>query len=309
MQTFDVYLKKRLTEIDVIISQLVQRDAFSMYDWLYLDCSMSDIQILKNLTPEATMFLDAQLDNFLELVHEKAENELNIDVDISLLNQILASGETEMILSAEEMNLLEKSFFGGESVLEISVDPLDFSIAHSFGKVSFDMEMFVEKINTLKFSLEKFDGVLNIAADIDFSSLKSVELSEIGLELDVSPMDIFYLLTIGGIATTYINALPLDDYILKKVLYDVDAEMTLNVDAIEDFGLTKFLDIDNSFTLFADITDILIQLISPETEIVLDCEASAGLKRYRLLAEMDDHSLSDFDDMTLEELDYVIIAE
>lgn len=309
MQTFDVYLKKRLTEIDVIISQLVQRDAFSMYDWLYLDCSMSEIQIRKNLTPEAIMLLDTQLDNFLEFIHEKIENELNIDFNIDLLNQILANGEMEMVLSAEELNLIEKSFFSGKSVLEISVDPLDFSIAHSFGKVSFDMEMFVEKINTLKFSLEKFDSILNITADIDFSSLKSVELSEIGLELDVSPMDIFYLLTIGGIATTYMNVLPLDDYILKKVLHDVEIEMNLDVNTIEDFGLIKFLDIDNSFVFFANIADILIQLISSETEMSLDCEASAGLKRYRLLAEMDDYSLSDFDDMTLEELDYVIIAE
>ena len=42
MLTYDVYLKKRLTEIDVIITQLVQRDSFSMYDWLNIFASIED---------------------------------------------------------------------------------------------------------------------------------------------------------------------------------------------------------------------------------------------------------------------------
>ena len=35
---------------------------------------------------------------------------------------------------------------------------------------------------------------------------------------------------------------------------------------------------------------------------------NAGMKRHRLLSELDGNVLSDIDDMTMEELDYVILA-
>lgn len=61
MFVYDVYLKKRLTEIDAIITQLVQRDSFSMYDLLNIYCSMDDIEIQKNFNIESTAFFDATL--------------------------------------------------------------------------------------------------------------------------------------------------------------------------------------------------------------------------------------------------------
>ena len=85
--------------------------------------------------------------------------------------------------------------------------------------------------------------------------------------------------------------------------------MYLSASTDIDWQLQVFVEMDNSLNLLADMTEVLIQLISVESKMYLDCEASAGLKRYRLLAEMDDLTLSDFDDMTLNEVDYVILAE
>ena len=309
MQTYDVYLKKRLTEIDVIITQLVQRDSFSMYDWLYMYCTMGDLEIRKNLNVDSEMFLDAQISNILEKVHEKILNAMHLDIDVDLLNGVLASGKTEMELSASEIDVLEKSFTGGNSVLEISVDPLDYSIAHSFGRTEFDMRLLVNELGTLKYGLDKFTQWLELYADIDFSSLKDVSVEDINLYLDVAPTSIFYQLTTGGNAITCMFAEPLNDYVLKKVLHDLDVEMELSASTDVDWQLKKFIEVEDSLGLLADITDVLIQFISSQSEMFLDCTAKAGLKRYRLLSEMDDHALSDFDDMSLEEIDYVILAE
>lgn len=35
---------------------------------------------------------------------------------------------------------------------------------------------------------------------------------------------------------------------------------------------------------------------------------NAGMKRYRLLSDLDDKTLAEIDDMTLEELDFVVLA-
>ena len=309
MQTFDVYLKKRLTEIDVIITQLVQRDSFSIYDWLYIFATMDDIEVRKSLKVDASMILDTKMDDILEIVAEKIRNELYLDADMDLLNQVVTGGETEMVLSASELDVTEKTFTGGDSVLEIAGDPLDYYIAHSFGKAEFDINLLVNELDTLKYSFEKIISEIELSANIDFASIKNTGLEECKLLLDVDPMNIFYLLTIAGKAITYMSASPIDRYILKKVLYDVDSNMYLSASTDIDWQLQVFVEMDNSLNLLADMTEVLIQLISVESKMYLDCEASAGLKRYRLLAEMDDLTLSDFDDMTLNEVDYVILAE
>lgn len=309
MQTYDVYLKRRLTEIDVIITQLVQRDSFAMYDWLYMYCTMGDIEIRKNLNIDSSMIINASMEDLLEIVHEKVNSNMYLDAYADLLNNVLESCETGMELSADELDILEKSFTGGDSVLEISVDPLDYSIAHSFGRVSFDMDIFTSTLETLKYSLEKFEEGMELTADIDFSSLKTAESDELKMYLDVEPTDIFYLLTTGGQAITHLSANPLTKYIFKKVLHDMSLEMFLDASTDTDWKLFKFLETKTSLNLLADVTDVLIQFISVQSEMYIDCMARAGLKRYRLLSEMDNHILSDFDDMTLEEVDYVILAE
>lgn len=309
MQSFDVYLKKRLTEIDVIITQLVQRDSFSIYDWLYIYATLDDIEVRKSLKVDASMILDTTMENILEIVAEKIHNEFYVDVDMDLVNQVITGGETEMVSFASELDVTEKSFTGGDSSLEIAVDPLDYYIAHSFGDVEFDMQLLVNELDTLKYSFEKIINDAELLADIDFSSLKNVGVEDINLYLDVAPTSIFYQLTTGGNAITHMFAEPISDYVLKKVLHDVNAEMYLSASADIDWQLQKFIEIDNSLNLLVEMTEVLIQFISGQSEMYLDCEASAGLKRYRLLSEMDDLTLSDFDNMTLNEVDYVIITE
>ena len=139
MQTFDVYLKKRLTEIDVIISQLVQRDTFTLYNYLYLLCSLSELELLKTITGEASMELDARILYLEERVHEYMNSEMYLSAMADFSSQVTTGGSTEMVLFADAVDAIMKDLISSESVLEISVDPLDYYIAHSFGTVDFDM--------------------------------------------------------------------------------------------------------------------------------------------------------------------------
>lgn len=309
MQTFDIYLKKRLTEIDVIITQLVQRDAFSIYDWLNIFCSMDEIEVRKNLQIDSTLSLDAQMDNFLEYVSETIGNKLHLDGNVDLVNQSLISGETGMELFAEELEVTNKSFIAINSDLEISVDSLDYYIAHSFGKVNFDMSLLMNEVDTVKYSFDQVISSLDLSADIDFSSLKIEDGGVFPMYLDIEPTDLFYQLNIAGQSIMHLNVSPIDKYVLKKVLHDVNTDLYLSATSDIDWQLVYYLDMANSFELMADLKDSLIQLISIYSEMWIDCEASAGLKRYRLLAEIDDNVLADLDNMTLEELDYVILTD
>lgn len=310
MQTFDVYLKKRLTEIDVTISQLVQRDTFSMYNWLNLLCSMNELEILKSIHVDVDTELNAELGNLLEIVHEKINAEMQLQANVDLYSGIAAEMEAEMELFASEVDPLVQSFAEGNSALEISADRLDYYIAHSFGNVEFDMNLMTGQVETLKKSIERFQTDLTLNANAVFASQKKVELDDIPIYLDIAPTDIFYLLTVGGNAITNLYASSIDDYVLKKVLHDVDYEMSLGSETTDLLNLKKYIDVEDSLFSLVDITGVLISLIhSAQSEMVMSCEASIGLKRYRKLSEMDDLTLADFDNMTLREIDYVIIAE
>ena len=309
MHTFDVYLKERLTEIDVIITQLVQRDAFSMYDWLYILCSMDDLQILKNLNAEAGMTINSSVGNLLEIVYEQIKNELMLEADLDLIEGTFSNFDSEIVLWADEIDALSLDFTGGDSSLEISVDKLDYYIARSFGNVEFDMDLILNELDTLKIGMDSFTPVMELDIESSLFSQKNVEGNDWTMYLDVLPTDLYYLLTIGGKSDMYISAEKINKYVLKYVLHDLQPEMYLIAEAVDEFGLKKFIEIASVLLIDMEITDILIALISSESKMFIDCEASAGLKRYRLLNEMDNHVLADFDDMTLEEVDYVIIAE
>lgn len=310
MKTFDVYLNKRLTEIDVIITELIQRDTFSVYDILHILCSMGELEILKNISPETNVVLNTEIADLLEKVHEKIESEMLLKADVDFGSRVAADMESLMLMYAEKADPLLRSIAEGDSALEISVDYLDYYIGRSFGKCEFDMTLLMNRLETLKTGFEKFEKEITLDVKSDFMSQKNVGLDDLTMYLSASPTDIFYLLTIGGEAITNIYASELDEYVLKKVLHDVEAEMYLSASADELFGLIKYSGMSNSIRALIMMDTTLMQLInSAETEMFISCEASAGLKRYRRLEEIDDWTLADLDGMSLHEIDYVIIAE
>lgn len=310
MHTFDVYLKKRLTEIDVIITQLVQRDAFSMYDWLYILCSVDDLKLVKNLNLDINLNINANLENILEIVHEQIESDMVLQADIDLTENAFANFDSDMVLWASEIDTLSLDFTGGDSSLEISVDELDYYIARSFGNVEFDMSLILDELDTLKIGMDSFSPEMELDIESPLLSQKNVDGNDWIMYLDVPPTDLFYLLTIGGKSNMQLKVEKISDYVLKYVLHDLQPEMYLIAEAVDEFGLLKYIEITNDLLTAMEITDTLIALIGcSETKMLIDCEASAELKRCRRLAEMDNHVLTDFDNMSLNEVDFVIIAE
>lgn len=309
MQTFDVYLKKRLTEIDVIISQLVQRDTFTLYNYLYLLCSMSELELLKTITGETSMELDARILYLEERVHEYMNSEMYLSAMADFSSQVTTGGSTEMVLSVDEVNAIMKDLISGESVLEISVAPLDYYIAHSFGKVDFDMMLVADQLEFLKEGFENFDSEMYLFAESEFASSKIAKLNGLDMMLYTDPVGLFYLASVSGQAEMYLSANPIDEYLLEKVLYDLEVMTYLSSSIDSILHLEKFTSSENILHVFAKMTEVLIGIIYPlENTMILSCEASTGMKRYRFVSEMDDFTVSEFDNMTLHELDFITIA-
>lgn len=308
METFDVYLKNRLTEIDLTISQLIQRDTFSMYDLLTLTCSINELEIMKSIRVDANMEIDARIQSLLKTAYETIRSDMYLQTEAELLDQTMTGMSAEMVLSAGETDVSEQSFAEAENDLELSVQRLDCFIAHSFGLALFEQYLDVNQAETFKYSYEQFMQSFILNAETDFAATKNLGLDEVDMTLDVDAMNIFYLLTTGCRASAYLSAAPVDEYVLKKILHDLNVRMTLN--AVCSTALSKYIDPEFLMFLTVNMSDVLISSIFPaNSETIMSCEASMGLYRYRRLEEMDDLTLADLDDSTLYDLDYVIIAE
>lgn len=309
MQTFDVYLKKRLTEIDVIISQLIQRDTFTLYNYLYLLCSISELELMKTIAGETSMELNAIITNLEERVHEYMNSEMYLSAKADLFSQVTTGGNTKMVLSVDMINAIKKDLISSESVLEISVDPLDYYIAHSFGTVDFDMMLVADQLECSKEGFEKFDSKLSLFAESEFASSKVAKLNDLDMVLYTEPVGLFYLASVSGHAGMYLSAAPIDEYFLEKILHDLEVMTYLSASIDSILHLEKFASSENIFHIFAEITEVLIGIIYPsESKMELSCEASTEMKRYRFVSEMDNFTISEFDNMTLHELDFITIT-
>lgn len=309
MKTYDVYLKKRLTEIDVIISQLVQRDTFTLYNYLYLLCSISELELMKDISGESIMELDTKINDLQETVYEYMNSEMYLSAKADFFSQMTSDGSTEMVLSVDKMKTIKKNLIHGNSVLEISVEPLDYYIAHSFGTVDFDMVLSADELKFLKEGFENSNNEMYLFAESAFSSSKIAEFENIDMMLYTEPTGLFYLASVYGKSEMELFVDPIDKYILNKVLHDLDCLTYISSSIDPILNLVKYALAKNELYIFAKITEVLIKIIVPiQSDMILSCEASTGMKRYRFVSEMDDYTVSEFDNMTVQELDFITIA-
>lgn len=308
MATYDVYLQNRLTEIDVIISQLVLRDTFSVYNVMYLLCSLEELKLYKSLSIQTSMELDAKLIYLLKTIHELMNSKMYLKAKVDLSSQVFSGGNVNLEMRVDKVNIQEKTFTGGTSALEIFTEPLDYYIAHSFGTVDFDMRLEMNQIKFLKEGFEQMNSELQLLIGADFSSSKIAELENIDLELSTEQLNLFYLAVISGQCVLHLSASPLGDYILNKVLYDLNANMTLTSANVQVPTLEKFANADSLMQMLVSMTEILVQfIVLDQADMVMSCEASAVMKQYRFVSEMDDYNVSHFDNMNVSEIDFKVI--
>lgn len=308
MATYDVYLQNRLTEIDVIISQLVLRDTFSVYNVMYLLCSLEELKLYKSLSMQTSMELDAKLIYLLKTIHELMNSKMYLKAKVDLSSQVFSGGNVNLEMRVDKVNIQEKTFTGGTSVLEMFTEPLDYYIAHSFGTVDFDMRLEMNQVKFIKEGFEQMNSELQLLIGTDFSSSKIAELESIDLELSTEQINLFYLAVISGQCVLNLSASPLGDYILNKVLYGLNANMMLTATNVQTPALEKFANADALMQMLVSMTEILVQfIVLDQVDMVMSCEASAVMKQYRFVSEMDDYNVSYFDNMNLSEIDFKVI--
>lgn len=304
-QTYNIYLRKRLTEFDLIIRNLPYRDGLIIYNRMYLDAIVNYLTLQKYIIGDSDVQLSSEIDDLLERVYNIFSNGMELGAELEVFAAKPTGGSTSAVLSTNETEVHEETFNTFQNVTQLLTSALKYDIAKSLGSGATEMELSSAPASTLKEALENFEDDILLDADVSTAAVVNAE-GDSEVVLDTSNPNLFYLLSVEGEAM--MNLLFSADFEMWYTLGTGNSSMYLSV---ENNGVEskKFMTYESFLNLILEVGNILQCFIFPEeSEAQLHSELGVGMMRYRLLSDMDNSALNEHDELTLDELDYVILA-
>lgn len=221
---FDIYLKRRITECDLIVYSLPYRDGLTATNRIILESCLESYTLQKFVAMQLGSELVSHIDKMIKTCYERLNWGTAIDVNAAFQTLYTMNPESSIVeLAVEDIPALETMFAEAESrtAIEIAALVLGTELHFSFGRAY---------------------GGMAFGAKVSGEHMQKYEI------------------------------------------------------------------VENNLRILADVTESIRQFVGTEGSTVdLTVNASTILKRHRLLAEMDADELSEYDDMTLDEVDFVIL--
>lgn len=304
---FDIFLKSRVTECDLIVSSIPYRDGLTVTNRLILESCLKAYSLQKIIAAQVSSDLVLHIDKMIKTCYEKLNWGIDIDVKASFQTHYILSPESEAInLSAEDINVLETSFMNARDAMIINAAPLSAKIAKSFGQGRSSVTINDSVQGMLKW------GIMSPAdrAIINASVLGTNKTDHIEIGAPVTPdaklSDLFYRITATSGTAVEIAALVLGTefhFSLGLGYSSVSIGTKLSGVSEQIHEIIK-----NNLQILADVVTLAEQyMVSGTSGIVTETSVDSIMKRHRLLSELDSIVLSELDDTILSELDYVII--
>lgn len=308
MKTFDVFLKDRLTKLDIIISTLVSREIFSFYDKMLINCVINELEFLKQIQGETSMEIDAELRRLSAKVHILAQSTMTIDLSADIVKGSLASGETAFLLKTVPADVLHKVYddFQNYQILTAKLDSCDVKL--SLGNADFINTLIVNPVETYKLGYSEAKTNVILLSNTDLSGKKVLYPNSIDLQLYSNPFGIFYLALIAGECVMNICTTAISEMTNYKLLHNVKFDTLLTVEINDSLEAIKYISGNSDIKLLSSVVWMLEKIIFPKiSDMQLSCKASAGMYRRRLLSEMEGYVLADYTNMTLHDVGYILI--
>lgn len=97
--TYNVYLRRRLTEFDIIIQNLPYRDGLIFHSKMYLDAMLNYLFVQKFIVGSHDTELQTKIDDLLERVMNAFHNSATLTFDAETLAMKPISGNTNTLPS------------------------------------------------------------------------------------------------------------------------------------------------------------------------------------------------------------------
>ena len=304
-RNFDIYLRDHLTECDLIVYSIPYRDGLSASNRLILEAALNSYTLQKFTAAQTDSKLESHIEQMIKLCKEKLG--LTTEVDVSAQFKMQANPHLEDLATqadASVRQVLARLLNKFESGVALTVQPLVAQASLSSGVGNFPISLDAVVSGSLKTDFIRLDTGVYAKADVKGTNKKDLIRADAAVGLNQSVKELCYRISADASASVEVVALLLGTEIHHSlgVWYNglgVGADVS-KTQAKKSFAASAITE------LIQEAAGTLTQFIAPEdTVVVAASSVDAGLKRYRMLSEMDDLELAALDDSTLEELDYV----
>lgn len=307
MKEYDIFLKQRLTECSIIVYSLPFRDGISAVNRVVLREMLSYCGLQKKIAVANRSTLLAEIDDMLAAVSEKICNQVCLAANAALTTKYRNKLEqAAMELDIPAFTLFVQSFFALESQIGLQVNQPIVYAKSSLGEAQSAMAIVAKSLAEQK---QVFDAIQNqtvFGADELALRKHDFESGSSAIGIDQTSPELLYRYT-TGMEAAFAIAARIGETEFHYSLGDGSNVIGIETSEPETIAEKK-LQIGNTIEMFYELVVETISLFAVSNSAGLLMTLNAGMKRYRLLSDLDDKTLAEIDDMTLEELDFVVLA-
>lgn len=305
---FDIYLNNRLTECDILVYSIPYRDGLTAIHKLILESCIESYTLQKFVAMQTGSELVHHIDEMLKTCYERLSYVTELDVTATFQTHYsLYSDTAGIIMSAECVETLSNLFAKAEFAMQLTAQPVMAYTGKSGGNAESSLVINAALEKDIKNSLLTVAPVVEIETSVLGTNKRSAISVSPGIDIACELTNLCYRFYNGAQAVIQMAA----DVLATELHYSL-GEGTSAIEFSADIGdgdcSTKYEEFETAVIFVAEVVEAIRQFMHPELHsIAIGIVVDPIMKRHRLLSEMDADNLSAYDDMLLEEIDYVII--
>ena len=304
---FDIYLNERLTQCDIIVYSIPYRDGLTVMNRLILETCLESYTLQKFIAVQSGSMLVSHIDKMIKTCLERLNNGVVLDTSAEFqVHYSLRPQTTALELSAERLRTMATVYAGVESALQLTSGPVSAYVKKPFGQGKSGIEIVSNVEATVKHDFEKVGSKLVLNAVPLTPKKRSFEKAENPIVVSSELTDLLYRLCDTATMAIQIAAQAVE----TEIHFSLGrGQFPLVLDSkVLGEKMTKMIEVESSLELLFSATSSLTEFMNPNANALeIASELSAIVKRHRLLYEMDSDTLSTYDDMSLDDVDYVIL--
>ena len=305
---FDIYLNNRLTECDILVYSIPYRDGLTAIHKLILESCIESYTLQKFVAVQTGSELVHHIDEMLKTCYERLNYATEFDVTATFQTHYsLYSDTAGIIVSAECVETLSNLFAKAESAMQLTAQPVMAYTGKSGGNAESSLVINTALEKDIKNSLLTVEPVVEIESSVLGTNKRSAISVSPGIDIACELTNLCYRFYNGAQAVIQMAA----DVLATELHYSLGegiSAIELSADIGDGDCSTKYEEFETAVIFVAEVVEAIRQFMHPELHsIAIGIVVDPIIKRHRLLSEMDVDNLSAYDDMLLEEIDYVII--
>lgn len=304
---FDAYLRKHLTECDLYVYSIPYRNGISATNRLILNAALESYTLWKMAAVQMGSELTAHIDEMIKLCIERLRMDTEITASVGFEKRAICVMDNHpLVIDAPSFTVVKRVIQEAEDGIAITAAPLVTWVGTSLGRSHLSLLADADVTGTLKSSL--LDPTASVILEASIAQTNKTGFIEADAPVPVgsSLQSLCYQMTFDAAASVEIAALLLgsDVYYSLGTWYSGLAAGA----SISGTQTQKHEAAASIVTIMQEANGSLIKVLYPDdADTVVNAQIQGvDIWRYRTLEDMDDGTLDSYDDMTLEELDFII---